>query len=215
MMRQINKAFTLVEMLVVIAIIGILATLLFPALARSREAGRCTRCLSNLRQLQLASITAAGDGGYLPNSESFTYTEADGSKTHKAGWVAWYNVPAGAKNSAVAGQNAWYNREGYASITNGGLWGYINNETVYLCPSFAFKSVCGQSSPMRSYAMNMYIGGANFMGLHGATTMLFCDDALVKNAVQNTDPKCSTNEVGTWHTGKGNVVFVDGHVEKL
>jgi prepilin-type N-terminal cleavage/methylation domain-containing protein/prepilin-type processing-associated H-X9-DG protein len=50
-MRQ--RAFTLIEMLVVIAIIGIVAALLLPALARTREAGRSTACLSNLHQIGL------------------------------------------------------------------------------------------------------------------------------------------------------------------
>jgi prepilin-type N-terminal cleavage/methylation domain-containing protein/prepilin-type processing-associated H-X9-DG protein len=50
-MRQ--RAFTLIEMLVVIAIIGIVAALLLPALARTREAGRSAACLSNLHQIGL------------------------------------------------------------------------------------------------------------------------------------------------------------------
>ncbi len=47
-------AFTLVELLVVIAVIGILAGLLLPALGRAVEAGRSTACLGNLHQCGLA-----------------------------------------------------------------------------------------------------------------------------------------------------------------
>lgn len=47
-------AFTLVELLVVVAIIGALAALLLPALARSREAARAAVCLSNLHQAGVA-----------------------------------------------------------------------------------------------------------------------------------------------------------------
>lgn len=46
--------FTLIEMLIVIAIIAILASILFPVFARARESGRQTTCLSNLRQMSLA-----------------------------------------------------------------------------------------------------------------------------------------------------------------
>jgi len=48
------RAFTLIELLVVIAILAIIAALVFPVFSNAREAGRKTRCLSNLRQIGLA-----------------------------------------------------------------------------------------------------------------------------------------------------------------
>ncbi|HIE53501.1 MAG TPA: DUF1559 domain-containing protein [Armatimonadetes bacterium] len=56
-----RAGFTLVEMLVVIAIVAILAAILFPVFAQAREKARAARCVSNLRQLGAAIWMYAQD----------------------------------------------------------------------------------------------------------------------------------------------------------
>ena len=61
MTRTMHRAFTLVELLVVISIIALLISLLLPALGSARETARRVVCLSNLRQFHPGAVSFAAD----------------------------------------------------------------------------------------------------------------------------------------------------------
>jgi prepilin-type N-terminal cleavage/methylation domain-containing protein/prepilin-type processing-associated H-X9-DG protein len=56
---RVRRAFTLVELLVVVGVIAILIALLMPALARARESARRVQCASNLRQVAAGTVILA------------------------------------------------------------------------------------------------------------------------------------------------------------
>jgi len=56
-----KRGFTLIELLVVIAIIAILAAILFPVFAKAREKARQSSCLSNVKQIALATLQYVQD----------------------------------------------------------------------------------------------------------------------------------------------------------
>ena len=77
-------AFTLIELLIVIAIVGILAALLLTALSQSKAKGRRSACMNNQRQIGLSFIMWAGDHGERYSS---TVDVAEGgSKTQLQTW---------------------------------------------------------------------------------------------------------------------------------
>lgn len=61
-----EEAFTLLEMLMVVAIIGILASLLLPGLAAAKAKGRTTTCKNHLQQMSHALAMYESDSGFLP-----------------------------------------------------------------------------------------------------------------------------------------------------
>ena len=126
---MLRRAFTLIELLVVIAIIAILAAILFPVFAQAKNAAKQAVCISNMKQLGLASQIYLGDNDdvWYPIS---VYEPKTGFSPQQF-WVGWDN-----NNSGLIGgysgnmQKAALNppREGIIDV-------YLKSEDVKRCPN--------------------------------------------------------------------------------
>jgi prepilin-type N-terminal cleavage/methylation domain-containing protein/prepilin-type processing-associated H-X9-DG protein len=70
---QKKQVFTLIELLIVIAIIAILASMLLPALGKARQKGQAIKCASNMKQVAMANIFYAGDFDDYAVAEYYDY----------------------------------------------------------------------------------------------------------------------------------------------
>ena len=79
-MKQQNK-LTLIELMVVVAVISILISFLIPTLSQSRATARQAVCANNLKQMYYGAMLYVGDKGYYPQT-NFIYASYIGNSIH-------------------------------------------------------------------------------------------------------------------------------------
>jgi prepilin-type N-terminal cleavage/methylation domain-containing protein len=138
-----TRAFTLLELLVVLAVIGILAALLLPALSRSKARALQIQCLGQNRQLALALQL------YSQDNRDFMPWPNWGSSFQ--GWL--YTPTNGEPPEPSAPLETVYD--------GGLLWPYLKNIKVYWCPcDFTNTAYFSQRlEKLSSYIMNGAIMG--------------------------------------------------------
>ncbi len=126
--HRLDAAFSLMELLVVVAVVAILAGLLVPVLANAKHRAKRTVCLNNLRQLTLADSMYAGDHGRFPPPNDFVPSSITVERLAQIAQSLGATVPSGPASSwpKRGAQPKWFNcpmavDSGYAEgITLGG-----------------------------------------------------------------------------------------------
>ena len=224
--------FTLVELLVVIVIIAILASLLLPAMARSKSQAQQMLCLNNHRQLNLAAFIYAGDNDdYLPYNMGSEEIQRNLKTRERNNWA-----------------NSVLNWELYRGNTNtlfnteAALGPYVSrNARVFRCPADKVLSElqrsAGWSERSRSISMNAMVGDAGqFLTARGnsnnpsyhqyrklgeftSASEIF---TFIEEHPDSINDGYFLNRVSTYkwedlpasyHNGGANLAYGDGHVE--
>jgi prepilin-type N-terminal cleavage/methylation domain-containing protein/prepilin-type processing-associated H-X9-DG protein len=156
-MCRSRAAFTLVELLVVITIIGILIALLLPAVQAAREAARRNQCSNNLKQLGLALHSFESQNGTFPPGIKNSTMCAD---VYQWTYVLHYLLP-------YVEQQGYYDAIGGPQFKTSPYpgyhqtWNLVNKLTIstWLCPSDNFAD-----NPLLDDGSGYYWAKSNYYG---------------------------------------------------
>jgi len=190
-----SRGFTLIDLLVVVAIIAILAAMLLPVLSSARRKAQATQCLNNLRQI---------------SQGTFLYCEDNGDNLP----FAWFDDPDPKSNNYFALLTPL--------IYGSDFDGYEDFQLrLYSCPFRMSEPLVGPNPVRLSYGMCAYNSldfpdprTRRLVQVPGSVsaTVLLSDIAYAYNhpPLQSLDP----SQTGYKHEGKAIMVFFDGHADK-
>lgn len=189
-----ERAFTLVELLMGIALIALLAALLLPAIGRTREKSGAALCLNNLRQWGLATHLFAND------NEDFLPT--DGAPNGTSTTAGWYIDLPRSLGIPTYPEMPWRTN---AAIEPG--------RSIWICPSNPRRS---NGNNLFHYCLNQHVNGSgagNQVKLSSIeqpvhVVWLFDNGKLAAVAQEN-------NVHTNLHNAGAQFVFLDGHAARF
>ncbi|MBN2711807.1 MAG: type II secretion system protein [Planctomycetes bacterium] len=216
------KGFTLVELLVVIALITILASFLLPALQKAVESARSVVCANKLKQIGAAFMTYSADyGAYLPPvnwvysgkvSKAYGMWNCLGPYTNMPQWAGWQDPPTTNDDPVHIKYDSYWGKYKHA---------YGLKDTVWSCPNNRWDSIPWRRSYAESrYLTSDWVNPRKLMQVNSPSKAIHVADSAydwwlrTPSEVRNSVPG-STPGLDPYHHGGGtgtNLLFADSHV---
>jgi prepilin-type N-terminal cleavage/methylation domain-containing protein/prepilin-type processing-associated H-X9-DG protein len=216
-MSNPRRAFTIVELMVVISIITLLVALILPNFGTSREAAHAAICASNTRQLSIACSGYTDEyNGRFPSAFNWIL--------HVTCWHDWHQTER---------------------IEQGSIYEYVKDKNAFMCPRFLATWQLGDRPPAActepvstikpaySYSMNASIGWQGWAGsrwpklsnIYRPSELLFISEESTwavppysSVGINNAAIGKGADSIASYHFmgsnirgGRGNVSFFDGH----